>query len=134
MAFHWLTCYISYCLGCYWARRKSSFLPLGGKAVIFFLLEKEGYISLCLVYNYPKEAGQDSSPFWPPNFIPFFFFNCFLFRATPSAYGSSQAKGPIGAVAASLHQSPSHSHAAHAMQDPRSTEQGQESKPCLHGY
>ena len=27
-----------------------------------------------------------------------------LFRATPEAYGSSQARGRIGAVAASLHQ------------------------------
>ena len=29
----------------------------------------------------------------------------FLFRATPTAYGSSQARGGIGAVAASLHHS-----------------------------
>ena len=34
----------------------------------------------------------------------FFFFFC-LFRAAPMAYGSSQARGWIGAVAASLHQS-----------------------------
>ena len=31
----------------------------------------------------------------------FFFFG--LFRAAPTAYGSSQARGPIRAVAASLH-------------------------------
>ena len=36
-------------------------------------------------------------------FIFFAFF--FFFRATPTAYGSSQAKGRIGAVAASLHHS-----------------------------
>ena len=28
-----------------------------------------------------------------------------LFRATPAAYGCSQARGPVGAVAADLHQS-----------------------------
>ena len=31
--------------------------------------------------------------------------NCYLFRATPEAYGSSQARGQIGATAASLHHS-----------------------------
>ena len=36
----------------------------------------------------------------------FFFFSFFgLFRAAPAAYGSSQARGGIGAVAAGLHQS-----------------------------
>ena len=35
-----------------------------------------------------------------------FFFSVFcLFRATPTAYGSSQARGLIRAVAASLHHS-----------------------------
>ena len=35
-----------------------------------------------------------------------FFFGLFAFsRATPAAYGGSQARGPIGAVAAGLHQS-----------------------------
>ena len=29
----------------------------------------------------------------------------FFFRASPVAYGSSQARGPIGAIAASLHHS-----------------------------
>ena len=33
----------------------------------------------------------------------FFFF--FLFRATPTAYGSSQGRSRIGAVAAGLHHS-----------------------------
>ena len=48
--------------------------------------------------------------FIPRSFIPFaavtngFFFLVF-FRATPAAYGGSQAKGQIGAVAASLHHS-----------------------------
>ena len=36
----------------------------------------------------------------------FFFFCLFVFsRATPTAYGGSQARGLIGAVAAGLHQS-----------------------------
>ena len=34
--------------------------------------------------------------------VAFFFL---LFRATPVAYGGSQARGPIGAPAASLHHS-----------------------------
>ena len=38
------------------------------------------------------------------NFLSFFFF-----RATPTAYGGSQARGPIGAVSADLHQSYSNS-------------------------
>ena len=38
--------------------------------------------------------------------IAFFFFFLFAFsRAAPTAYGGSQARGLIGAVAASLHQS-----------------------------
>ena len=42
----------------------------------------------------------------------FFFFLVFLtFRATPAAYGGSQARGPIGTVAASLRQS--HSNVGH---------------------
>ena len=37
-------------------------------------------------------------------FFFFFFFLLFTFsRADPTAYGGSQARGPIGAVAASLH-------------------------------
>ena len=39
------------------------------------------------------------------------FFSLGLFRAAPTAYGNSQAKGHIRAVAASLHHSP-------AIQDP----------------
>ena len=37
-------------------------------------------------------------------FILLFFLFC-LFRVSPEAYGSSQARGPIGAVAAGLHYS-----------------------------
>ena len=41
-------------------------------------------------------------------FICLFFLVFCLFRATPAAYGGSQARGPIGATAASLHHSHSH--------------------------
>ena len=41
----------------------------------------------------------------------FFFFFC-LFRAPPTAYGSSLARGPIGAVAAGLHHSHSDTRSA----------------------
>ena len=38
----------------------------------------------------------------------FVLFCVFLpFRATPEAYGGSQARGPVGATVASLHHSPS---------------------------
>ena len=40
----------------------------------------------------------------------FFFFFC-LFRAAPAAYGGSQTRGPVGAVAASTH----HSHSQHGI-------------------
>ena len=35
----------------------------------------------------------------------FIYFLSFVFRAAPEAYGGSQARGPIGAVATDLHQS-----------------------------
>jgi len=38
-------------------------------------------------------------------FLSFFFFFCLFSRATPTAYGGSQARGLIGAVATSLHHS-----------------------------
>ena len=37
-----------------------------------------------------------------------FLFIYLLFRATPAAYGGSQARGPIGVAAAGLHYSHSH--------------------------
>ena len=45
-------------------------------------------------------------------FILFYLF--LLFRAAPTAYGSSQARGPIGATAAGLRHS--HSNAGSEMQ------------------
>ena len=69
-----------------------------------------------------------------------FFFH---FRATPTAYGSSQARGSIGAIAASLR----HSHGnlgsepslwpppqLTAMLDPQPPERDQGSNLSFHGY
>ena len=64
-----------------------------------------------------------------------------FFRATPMAYGGSQARGLIGATATGLCQS--HSNVGSeprlrltpqltAMLDPQPTEQGQEANPQLH--
>ena len=67
-----------------------------------------------------KKKNHLGVPWWPSAqgfkifFFVFFFFFCF-FRAPPVAYGRSQARGPVGTVAASLRRS--HSNA--------------ESKPCL---
>ena len=52
---------------------------------------------------------------WLSREMKFFFFFCLFFRAAPAAYGGSQARGRIGAVAAGLYHS--HSNAR--------------SKPCL---
>ena len=71
-----------------------------------------------------------------------FFFFFFLFRATDVAYGDSQARGQIGAMAAGLHHSHSNTgselHLRYtpqlmAMPDPSPTEQGQGSIPQPHG-
>ena len=48
--------------------------------------------------NNAVEDSSDSSPI-----VDFTYF--FLFRATPAAYGASQARGRIGAAAAGLHHS-----------------------------
>ena len=75
-------------------------------------------------------------------FVCLFVYLFSLFRATPMAYGGSQARGRIRAVAAG------HSHSHHnarsesrlrpapqcsATSDPEPTEQGQGSNPCPHG-
>ena len=43
--------------------------------------------------------------FFLTSFFFFFFFFFCIFRAAPAAYGGSQARGLIGAVAAGLHHS-----------------------------
>jgi len=55
-----------------------------------------------------KEGSEDgpSGPDSPFPFIIFFFFLSFcLFRASPEAYGGSQARGLMGATAAGLRHS-----------------------------
>ena len=56
--------------------------------------------------------GNPRSPcIWPKDYslLLLFFFCLFaISRAAPGAYGGSQARGPIGAVAAGLRQSHSH--------------------------
>ena len=75
------------------------------------------------------------------------FVLSFFFRAAPVAYEGSQARGPIGAVAASLHHSDrnaSHRNARSELHlqptpeftatlDPYPTERGQGSNPHPHG-
>ena len=65
-------------------------------------------------------------------------FCLFVFRATPAAYGGSQARGAKGAIAASLHHSHSNTESKPclwpppqltAMLDPQPTDGGQGSNP-----
>ena len=74
--------------------------------------------------------------------MKFFFGLLCLFRATPTAYGGSQARGLIGAVAASLRQSQSNAGSEPRLRptpqhtatpNPQPTEQGQGSNPQSHG-
>ena len=54
-------------------------------------------------------------------FLFFFFFFLFFFassRAAPTAYGGSQARGQIGAVAAGLHHSHSHTRSEPCLRPP----------------
>jgi len=66
----------------------------------------------------------------------------FLFRASPAAYGGSQARGPIRATAASLHHSHGNARSEPCLRptpqltataDPELTERGQGSNPQPHG-
>ena len=55
---------------------------------------------------HPPAALPEVDLSGPHKMFPFLFFLVFcLFRAAPVAYGDSQARGPSGATAASLHQS-----------------------------
>ena len=70
----------------------------------------------------------------------FFFLLC---RAAPAAYGASQARGPIGAVADGLHHNHSNARSEPPLRptpqltetpDAKPTEQGQGSNLHPHGY
>ena len=73
-------------------------------------------------------------------FIYFVFFFFFVFsRAAPVVYGGSQARGPIGAVAAGLHHSHSNTGSEPCLRptpqltatlDPPLTERGRGSRTC----
>ena len=78
-------------------------------------------------------------------FFSFFFSFLFflLFMVVSVAYGSSQARGRIGAAAADLHHSHSKTGSEPHLQptsqlmatlDLQSSEQGQGSNPSSHGY
>ena len=77
------------------------------------------------------------------NSTNFLFVSFWLFRATPPAYGSSQARGQVGAAAASLHHRHSKARSQPPLQatpqltatpDPEPTERGQGSNLHPHGY
>ena len=54
--------------------------------------------------------GDGMHVYLPFKKSPYIFISLFcLFRAAPAAYGSSQARGPVGATAAGLHHSHSRS-------------------------
>ena len=59
---------------------------------------------MCLRYQSTKRWGKTLTPSTEDWSIDFFFFFG-LFRAASSAYGDSQARGQIRAVAAGLHHS-----------------------------
>ena len=90
----------------------SSFiLPFNGILNIFhrylrtfpinFLFHTHIYIYKILGFFLDCAEGETSLNSF---FLFLSFFSC-LFRATPSAYGGSQSRGPIGAVTAGLHHS-----------------------------
>ena len=76
----------------------------------FFLLSHglKSYLRVVgQVHSFIHSSCQ-STDFFLFLFLSFFFFFFYLFRATPAAYVGSQARGPIGAVDASLRHSHSH--------------------------
>ena len=100
-------------------------------------------LKMCAFPSILQGSAHPASPSLVPSWVTLFFFCLFAISwAAPVAYGRSQARGRIGAVAASLHHS--HSHAGSkprpqptpqptAMPDPQPTEQGQGSNPQPHG-
>ena len=63
------------------------------------------FIYICMyIYTYPHTVRICHFPFLINN-LPFIYLFILLFRSPPCAYGGSQARGPIRAVAAGLHRS-----------------------------
>ena len=103
---------------------------------------KERYSKLTKI---PKLESQNSNQVWLWVLYSFIYFILFIlcFRASPTAYGSSQARGRIRAVAAGLHHSHSNTESKPGLRAPpqltaildsRPTEQGQGLNPHPHGY
>ena len=69
--------------------------------------ERVGTANQSGLESLPEPRGVHSPHEFLNFFFLFFFFFFGLFRASPTAYGSSQARGRIAAVAANLHHSPS---------------------------
>ena len=70
----------------------------------------EVFLPLQFFWTSLRRTGVNSLNVWwnsPRLFLLIIFVFC-LFRATPAAYGGSQARGLIGAIAAGLHHSHSH--------------------------
>ena len=81
-------------------------------------------------------------PYYLEKLVPNKFFFFVFSRAAPAACGGSQARGLIGAVAASLYQSHGNTRSEPRLQptpqlaatpDPQPTEQGQGWNLCPHG-
>ena len=70
----------------------------------FRLKWMHGYCLMGIEFPFSFSLSFLLSSFFLPSFLPSFFMVSLL-RAAPEAYGRSQARGPIGAVAASLHHS-----------------------------
>ena len=76
----------------------------GGDSITDFFVQST---SLLWVFVWPF-GPMHLSFHWPSLYIFIFPVFFFFFRATPTAYESSQARGPIGAAAAGLCHSHSH--------------------------
>ena len=71
-----------------------------------------GCLSICLCHPYFHECLNSFQRMGLLSLLLFFFFFFFFFfvfffffRVVPAAYGGYQARGPVGAVAASLYHS-----------------------------
>ena len=82
-----------------WIREASRQPPLPSPAGFL-----PGYPDFSLLRMPVVASGAHRALVWLHLFVLF----CFVFRVTPTAYGASQARGQIAAVAASLH----HSHSS----------------------
>ena len=104
-------------------------------------VSKYEYAMIAMKYRLHLQILVTPEPFW--FYFILFYFCPFFFRATPKSCGSSQARGQVWAIAASL----CHSHRnmgsephlwtkpqLMAMPDPQPTEQGQGSNPHPHEY